>query len=176
MRSDEVQVKKGVEKLGKKIHEVESKKNKNITFLIQELLKSGCMPKDVFNFSDQQIEGIYAQAYNFYQTGRYNDALQIFRLLVVLNPGEMKYALGIAASLHMMKEYQEAVEAYTLCSVLDPLNPVPHYHMSDCFVGMRDRHSAKIALETAIRKAGDKPEYQILKDRASLTIKNLKKE
>jgi type III secretion system low calcium response chaperone LcrH/SycD len=84
--------------------------------------------------------------------------------------------MGLAACFHMMKEYKNAVSTYAICGVIDPDNPIPHYHASDCYIHMNDPVSALIALEMAIKRAGDKPEYQMLKDRALLSIESLKKE
>lgn len=174
MKSDEVQVKKAVDKVGEAIKK--SDESKNVNTLAQEFMKKGHMPKDVLNLSDREVEGLYAQAYNFYQTGRYKDAIQIFRLLIMLNAYEAKYVLGLGACLHMMKEFKNAIDTYTLCAILDPENPIPYYHMSDCFLEMKDSYSAVVALEMAIKRAGSKPEYQVLKDRSTMTMQNLQKE
>ncbi len=176
MKSDETQVKKAVEKVGEKINKDESKKNKNVAILANEFMKKGHMPKDILNLSEREVEGFYAQAYNLYQTGRYKDAIQIFRLLIMLNAYEAKYALGLAACLHMMKEYKSAVESYTLCCILDSENPIPYYHMSDCFLEMKDPYSAIVALDMAVKRAGNKPEFQMLKDRSKMTMSSLQKE
>lgn len=173
MKSDEAQVKKAAEQIAEHLKKDESKE-KNVTQLADEFFKNGHMPKDVMNLNDKQVEGLYAQAYNFYQTGRYKDAIQIFRLLVMLNANEVKYVLGLGACLHMMKEYKNAVESYTLCCVLDPENPIPYYHMSDCFIEMKDPYSAIVALEMSVKRAGNKPEFQMLKDRALMTMETLK--
>lgn len=176
MKSDETQVKKTVEKVGEKINKDDGNKRKNMTVLANEFMKNGHMPKDIFNLSDRQVEGLYAQAYNFYQTGRFKDALQIFRLLIMLNAYESKYTLGLGACLHMLKEYKDAVDCYTLCTVLDPQSPIPFYHMSDCFLAMKDPYSAIVALDMAIKRADGKPEFQMLKDRATMTMQSLQKE
>lgn len=174
MRSDETQVKKAVEKLGKNINKAGGNQDKNLTVLSNEFFKNGHMPRDIFNLNDRQVETLYAQAYNFYQMGRYFDAIQIFRLLIILNVGEVKYVLGLASCMHMMKEFKNAADIYTFCTILDPENPIPFYHMSDCFLEMKDPHSAYVSLEMAIKKAGIKPEFQVLKDRAAITLQNLR--
>jgi type III secretion system low calcium response chaperone LcrH/SycD len=176
MKADETQVKKAVNKIAGKVNAAESHKDKNATVLADEFVRNGHMPKDILNLSDQQIEGLYAQAYNFYQTGRFKDALQIFRLLIMLNANEQKYILGLAACQHMLKEFKNAVDAYTLCSILDPESPIAYYHMSDCFLEMKDPYSAIVALDMAIKRSGAKPEFQMLKDRAKMTMENLQSE
>lgn len=144
--------------------------------IAKKMSSSGMMPKELLGLNDAMIEGIYGQAYRLYNTGKYREAGQLFRLLVMLNATEAKYAMGLAACLHMIKDLKAAVEAYMLCSVIDPQSPIPHYHASDCYIQMKDRLSAVISLELAARACGDKQEYKTLKDRAQMTILSLKKE
>lgn len=138
--------------------------------------KKAATAKDALGLSDQMIEGIYGQAYRLYNTGKYKDASQLFKLLIMLDAKEPKYLLGMAACFHMMKEYENALGVYMVCGVADPESPLPHYHSSDCYIQMKDKISAIVALEIAVTRAGEKPEFQMLKDRAKLTIENLKKE
>ena len=94
----------------------------------------------------------------------------------MINSTDPKYAMGLAACFHMMKDYKAALDAYTIVSVIDAQSPVSFYHSSDCFMQIGDPASALIALEMAIKRAGDKPEFKTLKDRAALTAESLKKE
>lgn len=142
----------------------------------KKMSSAGMMPKELLGLTDSMVEGIYGQAYRLYNTGKYREAGQLFRLLVMLSSTEAKYAMGLAACLHMTKDFKAAIEAYMLCSVIDPGSPVPHYHASDCYLQMKDRLSAIISLDLAARACGEKPEFKTLKDRAQMTIQSLKKE
>jgi len=142
----------------------------------EKVLRKGANPKDSLGLTDQMIEGIYGQAYRLYNTGKYKDAADLFRLLIMLNPTEQKYALGMAASYHMMKEYKAAADIYTVCAMLDPVSPIPHYHASDCYIQLGDKVSALITLEMAIKRSEGRAEFQQLKDRATLTVESLRKE
>lgn len=173
MKSEQQQIKKAAENLGATLSKEKTKDFQNIA---AKAVQQGVMPKDMLGLSDAMIEGIYGQAYRLYNTGKYIDASQLFRLLIMLNSTEPKFAMGLAACFHMMKEYKNAVSTYALCGVIDPENPIPHYHASDCYLHMKDPVSALIALEMAVTRAGDKPEYATLKDRAMLTINSLKQE
>jgi len=156
-------------KVHKEKQEVAGKVNK-------KMMGTGLMPKEVLGLNDSMIEGIYGQAYRLYNTGKYREAGQLFRLLVMLSSSEAKYAMGLAACLHMIKDYRAAIDAYMICSVIDAASPIPHYHASDCYLQMKDRLSALISLELTVRACGDKPEYKTLKDRAQMTIDTLRKE
>jgi type III secretion system low calcium response chaperone LcrH/SycD len=172
MKSEQHQIKKAADKISAEL----GPENKDYQQAVDKLVKKGVMPKDVMGLSDSMIEGIYAQAYRLYNTGKYKDAAQLFRLLIMLNSTEAKYAMGLAACFHMMKEFKNAVEMYALCAIIDPTSPVPHFHSSDCYIQMKDPISALIALEMAVKRAGNQPTYQTLRDRSLLTIESLKKE
>lgn len=144
--------------------------------MMGKMLKGGLSPKDALEVNPQTLENVYAQAYRLYNTGKYDEALQLFRILVVLNAMEPKYILGLAASFHLLKEYQNAIQSYTLCSTLDPKSPLPSYHSADCFIQMKDDLSAMVCLEMAIERAGNQPEYAKIKERALLSLAHLKKQ
>lgn len=173
MKGEQQQIKKATEELGATLSKEKSKDLKNVA---AKVVNEGAIPKDILGLSDAMVEGIYGQAYRLYNTGKYKDASQLFRLLIMLNSTEPKYAMGLAACFHMLKEFKNAVSTYAICGVIDPENPIPHYHASDCYLHLQDPVSALIALEMAVKRAGDKPEYQTLKDRAMLTIESLKQE
>ena len=188
MKSDKHQVKKAVETVSsnlKKKTEADSDVLPSMETPIpldEEALKLGATffekgfaPKDIFNITSGQMEGMYAKAYNLYQSGKYKEAIQIFRLLIMLTPNESKYSLGLAACFHMMKDYDNAIETYTMYSVLNPDDPIGYFHISDCLLSTNEKMSAIVALEMAIEKANS-PQFKILKDRAVLTVENLKKE
>lgn len=132
--------------------------------------------KDILGVTDESAEGIYGQAYLLYNTGRYRDAGEVFRLLVMLNSTEPKYLIGLAACYHMMKEYQSAGSTYNLASIIDPDNPVPFFHASDCYLQLGDKATAATMLEMAVKRALNKPQYATLKQRAEITLDTLKKE
>lgn len=166
-------IRKAVEDLSKGLEPEQVKKLEQAG---SRIVGEGYPPKEAFGISDQMVEGIYGQAYRLYNTGKYKEASQMFRLLIMLNAQELKYSLGLAACFHMSKDYYAAIDVYSTCGVLDPQNPIPHYHASDCYLQLGDKISAMIALEMAVRRAGDKAEYQQLKDRALMTIESLRNE
>lgn len=139
-------------------------------------IKSCHAIKDVLGISDESAEGIYGQAYLLYNTGRYRDAGEVFRLLITLNSTEPKYLIGLAACYHMMKEYQSAGSTYNLASIIDPDNPIPYFHASDCYLQLGDKASAATMLEMAIKRAGEKVQYTTLKQRAEITLDTIKKD
>lgn len=173
MKGDPQRVKRAAEAVGSQVKAQAASKMKGVS---QELLQKGQVPKDLLGMNDAMMEGIYGQAYRLYNTGKYRDACQLFRLLIMLNTSEPKYIMGLAACFHMLKEYKSAVETYLLAAMIEPDNPVPHFHASDCYIQSNNQVSALVSLEMAVKRAGKKPQFATLKDRALLTIQSLKKE
>jgi type III secretion system low calcium response chaperone LcrH/SycD len=169
----EKQIKKAAESVGSKAGakmDMEAEKKFN------DMLMNDFVPQNALGLSDAMIEGMYGQAYRLYNSGKYAQARETFKFLVMVNSTEPKYLMGLGACYHMLKQYEGAIQTYMICGMLDPNNPVPHYHMSDCSIQLKDLGGAIISLEMAIQRAGVKPEYQALKDRAALTIESLKNE
>ena len=157
--------------------EMQSEKfDKALGEITNKMFKQGMSPKDAMGVNNAILENIYAQAYRLYNTGKYVEASHLFRILIMMNAMESKYLLGLAACFHMLKEYMNAVQTYTMCVAIDPENPIPHYHSSDCFIQMKDYLSAMVCLELTIKRAGDKPEYSKMKERAQLSLESLKKQ
>ena len=173
MKGEQQQIKKAVEQVGTDLKE---NKTEAMTAAITRATRKGSSPKEALGLTDAMVEGVYGQAYRLYNTGKFKEAAQVFCLLIMINSTEPKYAIGLAACFHMLKDYQSAVNTYTVVGFLDPESPISFYHASDCFIQMGDTASALIALEMAVKRAGEKPEFRTLKDRASLTIESLRKD
>ncbi len=136
--------------------------------ILETVVKKGIMPKKALQISDDTMEALYAQGYNLYNLGKYNEASYIFRLLMMLDPVTPKYTLGIAACLHRMKDYENAANVYILCSTLDPTNPLPHFHASDCYLKLKAFELARFSLNMTISIASEQPQYAMVKERATL--------
>jgi len=173
MKGQEQQIKKAAANVGKQINR---EKAEEVKASMERAVRKGATAKDVLGLTDAMVEGIYGQAYRLYNTGKYKEAAQIFRLLLMINATEPKYSMGLAATLHMMKDYDSAIAAYAAVFTMDPFNPIPYYHSADCFIQKGDTFSAIIALQTAVKKSTDRPEYKTLQDRAVMMIESLKKE
>jgi type III secretion system low calcium response chaperone LcrH/SycD len=166
-------IKKAVQQTGERIGQ---KRGEAFSQMTNKALQKGASIKDVLGIADASIESVYGQAYLLYNTGRYRDAAEIFRLLIMLNSTEPKYLMGLAACYHMLKEYLSAASTYNLVSIIDPNNPIPYFHASDCYIHTGDKTAAAVMLEMAVKRAGDKPEFATLLQRAAITLDALKKE
>jgi len=144
--------------------------------VIDNIMNKGMLPQHAVGIDDTDMEKLYAQAYQLYQTGKYDDARNVFASLLGINAMEPKYLFAHAACSHMLGEYDLAAKTYTHTSMLDADNPIPYYHSADCYIKLEDKISALVALKLVIKRSKDKPEYATIKDRAELTVEKLEKE
>lgn len=174
MESKTEELKKSLRQLGTKIGD--EKFVQKFSTALEDMLEKGKLPKEALNITDENMELYYAQAYRLYNSGKYIESSAVFRMLIFLDATQARFAMGLAACAHMLKDYDAAIKMYTMCGILDANDPLPPFHASDCYIQKNDRPSAMLMLEMAILRAGNKPEYQVLKDRAVLTLAGLEKE
>jgi type III secretion system low calcium response chaperone LcrH/SycD len=164
-----------MDKAIKELENIQSEEmEKTLTDIFTKIFIQGMSLKEAVGMSDGLMEEVYGQAYRLYNSGNYQDGKELFRMLMVLNPMEPKYALGVAACDHMLKDYAKAIEGYTVCSMLEPSNPIPYYHASDCCIKMNDIPTALTFLQIVVDLTKNKPEFTIIKDRSQLMIDGLK--
>ena len=144
--------------------------------IMEVALKKGIMPKQALQISDDTMEAIYTQGYTLYNQSKFRDASYIFRLLMLLDFTTPKYVLGLAACAHRIKDYTNAANLYFLCAALDPTNPLPHFHSTDCYIALGATAIAAYSLRLAIDTAGDQPQYESIKQRAELMYEALNKQ
>lgn len=137
-------------------------------------ITEGKTPKEAMGLSDDYVEGMYSFAYRLYTMGKYDQALQLFRLMVMLNPMDPRFLLGLAACFHMLKNYEDASSSYMLCSILNPSDPIPYYHVSDCFIQLENYSMAYDSLNLCIANAKGKADYDQIKNRAEVSLEVLK--
>jgi type III secretion system low calcium response chaperone LcrH/SycD len=168
-------------KYKEEIDEIVNKTNTSPQFkkmATEALLKieEGALLKDALGFTPEMLDTIYSNAYNMFQSGQYKKALPLFEFLQKLDPLDYNYTFSIAACYQYQKMYEEAGAYYMMCSELDPLNPVPSFHLFSCFVAMNELTSAWVAIQETIALAEMNPQYDELRERALLEYKGFKKE
>lgn len=134
------------------------------------------LPKDVFHITDSQMETIYNYGYQMFQSGKYKDASQFFNFLRTMNPLQYKYWFGLAACHHSLQDYNKAHGEYGVCTLMEPENPIPYFHIYDCHMQQQNPLAAYYALKDLVECARDQSAYATLKERALMEISKLKAE
>lgn len=141
-------------------------KKKFLTEQVQSVLQNGTPLYKVRGMSKQQLENLYAVAYNLYSAEQYEEAGKLFRAMTLLNYTDKKSWLGAAACLEMLKKYDKAIAGYFCAFSLDPLDPLPALHLFDCHLALKNYPAALSSLEMVILRCSKKTEYADIKKRA----------
>ena len=147
--------------------------------LIDEILKlmgNGCLLKDILHFTDDHIEAIYNYGYQLYENGKFDDAIEIFKNLTIIDPLYYNGYFGLAASFQQKKNFIKAIEFYVLSSVYNPSDPMPYYYAAECYLELNDVFAAIVSLSETIKKAKKDKKYESLKNRCIETKKILELE
>ncbi len=142
----------------------------------RDIFERNILPKDAIGIPENVMEGIYAHAYRLYNSGRYRESAQLFRLLVMLNAIEPKYVMGLAACHHLMGQFDNALMTYAIVASLDDKDPMPNYHSADCYLQLGMKESGLEQMQAALTKCGDDPVHEALKNRIIVTIGALVKQ
>ncbi len=116
--------------------------------------------------SDQKIERLYEQATLLYEAEKYQQAAELFEMLVVYHSQEPKYWNGLAASYQMLKKYQKAIAAYSKSFSLQKEDPLPLIHLFECYMELHDGPRAVAALESILLITKNKQEDQAIYNQA----------
>lgn len=131
----------------------------------------GATPQEAMEISDDVIDEIYEHGYHFFQSGKFKDALAIFNVLNQLVGGsDPRYVFAIAATHHHMKNYHEAAGYYMLYEALHPTDPLPYYHLYDCFRKIDNQELAANALKSALKLAEQDPKFGDLKTKIEMEL------
>lgn len=144
--------------------------------VLTQILEEDVLPSDALGFPKEFMESLYAFAYRQYMTGRYTQAATMFYFMVRLDPTDSRFALGLGASYHMLKDYRRAIEGYMYCAYLQPDLPVPFYHMCDCYLQLGNIWCAIFSLRAVIKRSGDNPLYEKIKERSRLMLNTLEEQ
>jgi type III secretion system low calcium response chaperone LcrH/SycD len=100
-------------------------------------------------FTKEDIDLLYKLAYGLYEAGDYLKAKEVFQRLVMANPLEQKFWTGLGASSQMSKNYNEALTAWSLLSLMDDKKALFHFHAAECLFSLKNIQEAKKALNAA---------------------------
>ena len=73
--------------------------------LMFKIIEQQMVPKEAMGFSDEMIEHMYAYGFRLYNNGNYKKAKEVFTSLRLFQPGEARFVLGEASSLHRLSQF-----------------------------------------------------------------------
>lgn len=107
----------------------------------------GSTLKELKGITNQELEAVYSLAFNYYRTGKFDEAGKLFDFLALFDHLNPKFWMGVGAVRQVKKDFSGAVQAYGYASFLDISNPKPQIHAAECFLAMGDKRNAASSLE-----------------------------
>ena len=122
--------------------------------------------------TQDMLESLYSLGYNLYTSGNYKDAETVFSGLCLYDYNDPRFWMGLAGSRQANGKYQEAVDAYGLCSAMGALSsPVPVLQAGMCYLKMGDREKAKGSFVVALSMGEEgNPEHDAARGKASAML------
>lgn len=144
--------------------------------MIVNMYENNLTPREAFKIDPDIFEQLYTQGYNLFNSGKYKDALRMFSFLRRFDPPEYRYHFAVAACHQRLKEYNDAIANYLICNQLDPLDPIPYFHMYDCFRKLDKVFPALDSLVRVLVLTKKNKKYSEMREKAKLEYAGLKEQ
>ena len=116
---------------------------------LAKMIEGGVMTvAQMRGITTEEMETIYALAYDYYRTGRYDEAETLFAFLTTFDHLSEKYWMGMGAVYQVKKRYEKAVQAYSyVAAILNLENVKASYYAAECNLALGNREHAKSAID-----------------------------
>lgn len=136
--------------------------------ILEDLYLKGKSLAEALNLNEQNLEDIYRMAYAAYNSGQYLEAKNLFVFLTLMDRENPRFFFGAGASYHMLKDYSNAIAFYTCVTWIDLLNPLPWYHLGDCYIHQNLKNEAAQAFNNVITRTKSNPAYEKIRSRSQM--------
>ncbi|WP_038172576.1 MULTISPECIES: SycD/LcrH family type III secretion system chaperone [Vibrio] len=142
---------------------------------LMSFLEQGGTIKMLHDVSTDTIEHIYAVGYNVFQSGKVEQAAQVFQLLSMLDHYQARFFIGLGAARQELGEYLQAIDAYSYAALMDINDPRPPFHSAQCHLKLEQFIEAESGFYRAKEVSAGQSNYADLHKRADIMLKALKK-
>ncbi|TOE75577.1 CesD/SycD/LcrH family type III secretion system chaperone [Vibrio parahaemolyticus] len=133
-------------------------------------LEEGGSLKMLHDVSADTIEHIYAVGYNFFQSGKIEQAAKVFQLLSMLDHYQARFFIGLGAARQELGEYLQAIDAYSYAALVDINDPRPPFHSAECHLKLEQLTEAESGFYSAKEMSAGKSQYADLHQRAGIML------
>ncbi|MCX5769438.1 MAG: SycD/LcrH family type III secretion system chaperone [Candidatus Hydrogenedentes bacterium] len=150
-------------------------KQKDLALDVLDVLAKGGNLGQIHGLTKKDFDLIYSVGHTFYKSGKYEKAMPIFQFLTLYDHPTKKWWMGLGATLQMMKQFQKAVDAYSVATILDIEDPKPQLQAGYCLLTMKKKKEARSALEGVLLCCQDNvPAHAVFKSQAQALLNGLK--
>lgn len=101
---------------------------------------------EMFGVSDDSLLHIYDLGVALIENDEITDGAFIFRFLTTLSPHVPSYWLALGICFQMLSRFEEALIAFSSAKFLSPMDPVPSFHLVQCYRALKEESNEEIEL------------------------------
>jgi type III secretion system low calcium response chaperone LcrH/SycD len=143
--------------------------------IVNATMWEGYINQDFTNITDDEKEAAYLQAFNLVNQGEFETAKKVFEFLCYLDQFGAKFWMGLGICRQQLKMYEPACQAYAMVGMLEMENPMPALRAAECYLALGKIEEADSGLSAALHWAGNKPQYEAVRQRATMLVQALKR-
>lgn len=103
------------------------------------------------------MDRAYSVAHALFKEGKYKESKAVYAFLLFLDSLVFEYWFGQAGCEQALKNFEEALQTYFMCLVLQPENPAVFFQIATCYDALKEKESCMKALELCIEHAKNNP-------------------
>lgn len=119
---------------------------------------------------DESVETFYAIGYNALLARKFDDASNIFGMLLAVRPADPRFFAGLALALKEQGDLDTAALLLSLAAGLDADNPRHHLALAEVLIAQGKREMARVVLDVVVTDATRRPSCADVAERASALI------
>lgn len=122
--------------------------NEEQVAFIFEAIQKGMSLSDMCNMRTEDLENLYALAYNLYTSCNYTDAEVVFQSLCLYNHKDVRFWMGLAGCRQAKGDMKGAIDAYAMAGSAGLLkDPAPFLYAAKCYIQLGEKENAIAALK-----------------------------
>lgn len=131
---------------------------------------------EMANFSEADLEAMYKNGYDAWESGDLQSAADSFAMLTMLKPEDYRFAFAFGCVLKYSHQYLYALSLFKQALLLEPEYPFITFHIAECMLALKEIEAARDALDTTIELCfnhTDHLEYASLREKAYNLLQKL---
>lgn len=137
--------------------------NSDIKSLMEQIfsyLENGSFSDLFKNNKEHDFSNVYSLACDYYDKGLIEQAERIFRSLCLYDFSNINYLLGLAAVKQVQKQYQKAINLYSLAISLNEDNASCYFYIGQCYLFSGEKDLAMSGFRQCISMACNENERE----------------
>ena len=131
---------------------IDAEKNLDV---ILDAVNQGVTLKEIHGISDEQMDGLYGLAYDFYNQGKLDEAEKFFRFLCIYDFYSVDFLMGLAAVYQLKEMYQKAADIYAVAFAQGNADYRPMLYAGQCQLAMGKSGKASQCFKAVIQYTDD---------------------